>query len=80
MTNVIPFRRPRELAHVLADILIAKADLERTEREWYRTHSDEASDRSAVASDRLLVLHDEARAMIGDACGVPWDAIEAVGL
>ncbi len=75
MTNVIPLRRPRELTHVLADILLETAALERAERDWYRTRADEASNRAEAHAARCDELRNEAMTMVEQSTGVTWDAL-----
>ncbi len=75
MTNIIPLRRPRELAHVLADILMETAALERATADWYRTRADEASDRAEAHAARCDEFRNEAVTMVEQSTGVTWDAL-----
>ena len=70
MADVIPFRKPRGLPEVLAEIPEAEHAWKQS---WFTR-------REPSCLDRLHALQCEARAMIEAATGVAWSDIEGANL
>jgi hypothetical protein len=81
VSNIVPFPKARTLAQVLAELMLAEAELKRLMfRENGLALTPEQEARWSQLEDTIWLRRDEAKAMIADATGVPWDAIESASL
>lgn len=81
MSNVLTFPQARTLAQVLAELMLAEAELKRLDAAISRcdpTEQEEA--RYSHLDDTIWLRRDEAKAMIEAATGVSWSAIEGANL
>lgn len=81
MSNVIAFPQPRTLAQVLAELILAEAELKRldaTVGDDEPTREEEA--RWTDLEDTIWLRKDEAKALIEATTGVAWSSIEAANL
>ena len=79
--NVIPFPHQRTLAQVLAELLLAEAELKSLSTLLRGSEPTEEQDaRWSELEDTIWLRRDEAKAMIEAAAGVSWSAIEGANL
>lgn len=81
MTNVLHFPAQRTLAQVLAELMLAQAELSRLQSDTHgRALTDAEDARWSKLEDTVWLRRDEARAMIEQATGVSLAQIEAASL
>lgn len=81
MSNVLTFPQTRTLAQILAELMLAEAELKRLDASIARADPTEQEEaRYAHLSDTIWLRRDEAKAMIEAATGVSWAAIEGANL
>jgi hypothetical protein len=78
--NVVPFTRPRTLAHVLLDLAEQqRLNIECTKRFYAaagdREEEERQGDIGAAIDDRISELQNEAKALIREATGVSWEQL-----
>jgi hypothetical protein len=81
MSNVLTFAVQRTLAQVLAELMLAEAELKRLmdrPSPYDLTKAEDA--RWSQLEDTIYLRRDEAKAMIEAATGVAWSAIEGASL
>lgn len=79
--KVIPFPQARTLAQVLAELMLAEAELSRLSASILgRDPTEEEDARWSQLDDTIWLRRDEAKAMIEAATGVSWSSIEAASL
>jgi hypothetical protein len=79
--NIVQLHPIRTLSQILAELMLAEAELKRLMfRENGLALTDEQDARWSQLEGTIWLRRDEAKAMIADATGVPWDAIEAASL
>jgi hypothetical protein len=79
MSNVIAFPQSRTLAQVLAELMLAEAELARMQSRGASVSAAEDA-RWTELEDMVWLRRDEAKAMIEAATGVSWSAIEGANL
>lgn len=81
MSNVIAFPQSRTLAQVLAELMLAEAELKRLDATvGYDEPTREEEARWTDLEDTIWLRKDEAKALIEAATGVAWSSIEAANL
>lgn len=84
MSNVLTFPQSRTLAQVLAELMLAEAELKRLDASLgvprKRDPTDAEDARWSQLADTIWLRRDEAKAMIEAATGVSWSAIESANL
>ena len=81
MSNVIAFPQSRTLAQVLAELMLADAELKRLDALIGKDEPTREEDaRWSELEDTIWLRRDEAKAMIEAATGVSWSAIEGANL
>jgi hypothetical protein len=78
--TVIPFPRQRTLAQVLAELMLAEAELSRLEKSICGDPSPDEDRRWSELEDAIWLRRDEAKALIEAATGVAWSQIEGANL
>lgn len=79
--SVIPFPKQRTLAQVLAELMLAEAELSRLDKSIGALDPSPEEDRRwSVLEDTIWLRRDEAKALIEAATGVPWSQIEGANL
>jgi hypothetical protein len=81
VSTVLAFPQSRTLAQVLAELMLAEAELKRLMDRpgpYDLTKAEDA--RWSQLEDTIYLRRDEAKAMIEAATGVSWSAIEGAGL
>ncbi|MES2752841.1 MAG: hypothetical protein V4661_15850 [Pseudomonadota bacterium] len=81
MAEILPFPQHRSLAQVLAELMLADAELKRLDGTIGDGGATPAQDaRWAHLEDTIWLRRDEAKAMIETATGVSWSNIEGANL
>lgn len=81
MTNVIAFPQTRTLAQVLAELMLAEAEVKRLDASiGGREPTREEDARWTELEDTIWLRRDEAKAMVEAATGVSWTQIEGANL
>jgi hypothetical protein len=71
----------RALAQVLAELMLAEAELERLDMSLAGNEPNDLQDLIwSRLADTIWLRRDEAKAMIAAATGVPWSSIEGANL